>query len=218
MTNHKLSLINNPQDFNDLDINSAPDHGLIAISESLTPELTLEAYRNGIFPWFNRYEPVLWWSPNPRQILQLNKYHVSKSLKKVLKKNFYEFKVNKNFLKVVNHCKDAKRIHQDGTWIDERIVKTYCALNKNNNAISFELYEKDILIAGIYGVLIKHIFYGESMFHLKDNASKICFFYMHEWLANKNVSVIDAQVESKHIKQWGGELVPRARFIDIIKG
>ena len=127
MTNHKLSLINNPQDFNDLDINSAPDHGLIAISESLTPELTLEAYRNGIFPWFNRDEPVLWWSPNPRQILQLNKYHVSKSLKKVLKKKFYEFKINKNFLKVVNHCKNAKRVHQDGTWIDERIVKTYCA-------------------------------------------------------------------------------------------
>ena len=126
------------------------------------------------------------------------------------------FKINKNFPAVIRACKRVQRNHS-GTWIDARIIDNYTRLHQIGHAHSFEIYNmEDSLVGGIYGVLTKNVFFGESMFHLENNASKVCFYFLSKWLKEKGVRVIDAQVESEHISQWGGELISRDKFMDII--
>ena len=216
MKRNKIIFIESPSDFKKLNLSSTPDHGLVAFSNKLTPQLIIAAYKHGIFPWFNADEPILWWSPNPRQILNINNLHTSRSLKKIINKNNYKFSINNQFKQVIELCKMVKRKNQKGTWIDNRVISAYYDLHQMGVAHSFELYDDNELIAGVYGLIIKNIFFGESMFHLKSNTSKICFFHMCQFLIKQGIQIIDAQVESEHIKKWGGTLVTREEFLAII--
>lgn len=213
---NKILLIKEPSDFNDINFANISEDGLVGISTELNIDLILSSYKLGIFPWFNENEPILWWSPNPRQVLFIDKYKPSKSLFKEIKKNKFIFKINKNFPAVIHICRNVKR-KQSGTWIDARIINNYTRLHQIGHAHSFEIYNmKDSLVGGIYGILNQNVFFGESMFHLENNASKVCFYYLCKWLKEKGVRVIDAQVKSEHISQWGGELISRDKFMDII--
>ena len=213
---NKILLIREPSDFNNINFANISEDGLVGISAELNIDLILSSYKLGIFPWFNENEPVLWWSPNPRQVLFIDKYKPSKSLLKEIKKNKFIFKINKNFPAVIRACRNVQR-NQSGTWIDARIIDNYTRLHQFGHAYSFEIYNmEDRLVGGIYGVLTKNVFFGESMFHLENNASKVCFYFLSKWLKEKGVRVIDAQVESKHISEWGGELISRDKFMDII--
>ena len=213
---NKILIIREPSDFNNINFANISDDGLVGISPELNVDLIQSSYKLGIFPWFNENEPILWWSPNPRQVLFIDKYKPSKSLLKEIKKNKFVFKINKNFPAVIRACKRVQR-NQSGTWIDGRIIDNYTRLHQIGSAHSFEIYNmEDSLVGGIYGVLTKNVFFGESMFHLENNASKICFYFLSKWLKEKGVRVIDAQVESEHISQWGGELISRDKFMDII--
>lgn len=213
---NKILLIREPSDFNTINFTNVSDDGLVGISAELNIDLILSSYKLGIFPWFNENEPILWWSPNPRQVLFIDKYKPSKSLLKEIKKNKFIFKINKNFPAVIHACRNVQR-NQSGTWIDARIIDNYTRLHQIGHAHSFEIYNmENNLVGGIYGVLTKNVFFGESMFHLENNASKVCFYFLSKWLKEKGVRVIDAQVESEHISQWGGELISRDKFMDII--
>ena len=212
----KILLIREPSDFNDINFANISDDGLVGISAELNIDLIQSSYKLGIFPWFNENEPILWWSPNPRQVLFIDKYKPSKSLLREIKKNKFIFEINRNFPAVIHACRNVQR-KQSGTWIDARIIDNYTRLNQIGYAHSFEIYNlEDSLVGGIYGILTKNIFFGESMFHLENNASKVCFYFLSKWLKEKGVRVIDAQVESEHISQWGGELISRDKFMDII--
>lgn len=213
---NKILLIREPSDFNNINFANISEDGLVGISAELNIDLILSSYKLGIFPWFNENEPILWWSPNPRQVLFIDKYKPSKSLLKEIKKNKFIFKVNKNFPAVIRACKRVQR-NQYGTWIDARIIDNYTRLHQIGYAHSFEVYNlENALVGGIYGMLTKTAFFGESMFHLENNASKVCFYYLCRWLKDKGIGVIDAQVKSEHISQWGGELISRDKFMDII--
>ena len=213
---NKILLIREPSDFNNINFANISEDGLVGISAELNIDLILSSYKLGIFPWFNENEPVLWWSPNPRQVLFIDKYKPSKSLLKEIKKNKFIFKINKNFPAVIRACRNVQR-NQSGTWIDARIIDNYTKLHQTGHAHSFEIYDmENSLVGGIYGILTKNIFFGESMFHLENNASKVCFYFLYKWLKEKGVRVIDAQVKSEHISQWGGELISRDKFMDII--
>ena len=212
----KILLIREPSDFNDINFANISDDGLVGISAELNIDLIQSSYKLGIFPWFNENEPILWWSPNPRQVLFIDKYKPSKSLLREIKKNKFIFEINRNFPAVIHACRNVQR-QQSGTWIDARIIDNYTRLNQIGYAHSFEIYNlEDSLVGGIYGILTKNIFFGESMFHLENNASKVCFYFLSKWLKERGVSVIDAQVESEHISDWGGELISRDKFMDII--
>ena len=213
---NKILLIREPSDFYTINFTNISDDGLVGISAELNIDLIQSSYKLGIFPWFNENEPILWWSPNPRQVLFIDKYKPSKSLLKEIKKNKFIFKINKNFPAVIHACRNVQR-NQTGTWIDARIIDNYTRLHQIGHAHSFEIYNmENNLVGGIYGILTKNVFFGESMFHLENNASKVCFYFLCEWLKEKGVRVIDAQVESEHISQWGGELISRDKFMDII--
>ena len=212
----KILLIREPSDFNDINFANISDDGLVGISAELNIDLIQSSYKLGIFPWFNENEPILWWSPNPRQVLFIDKYKPSKSLLREIKKNKIIFEINRNFPAVIHACRNVKR-KRSGKWIDARIIDNYTRLNQIGYAHSFEIYNlEDSLVGGIYGILTKNIFFGESMFHLENNASKVCFYFLSKWLKERGVSVIDAQVESEHISDWGGELISRDKFMDII--
>ena len=213
---NKILLIREPSDFNNINFANISEDGLVGISAELNIDLILSSYKLGIFPWFNENEPILWWSPNPRQVLFIDKYKPSKSLLKEIKKNKFVFKINKNFPAVISVCRNMQR-KQSGTWIDARIIDNYTRLHQIGHAHSFEIYNmEDSLVGGIYGMLSKNVFFGESMFHLENNASKVCFYFLCKWLKEKEIKIIDAQVESEHISQWGGELISRDKFMDII--
>ena len=213
---NNILLIREPSDFNNINFANISEDGLVGISAELNIDLILSSYKLGIFPWFNENEPILWWSPNPRQVLFIDKYKPSKSLLKEIKKNKFIFKINKNFPAVIRACKRVQR-NQSGTWIDARIIDNYTRLHQIGHAHSFEICNmENRLVGGIYGVLTKNVFFGESMFHLENNASKVSFYFLCKWLKEKEIKIIDAQVESEHISQWGGELISRDKFMDII--
>ena len=156
---NKILLIREPSDFNDINFANISEDGLVGISTELNIDLILSSYKLGIFPWFNENEPVLWWSPNPRQVLFIDKYKPSKSLFKEIKKNKFIFKINKNFPAVIRACRDVQR-NQTGTWIDARIINNYSRLHQIGHAHSFEIYNmEDSLVGGIYGILTKNVFW-----------------------------------------------------------
>ena len=130
MKRNKIIFIESPSDFKELNLSSTPDHGLVALSTKLTPQLIIAAYEHGIFPWFNADEPILWWSPNPRQILYTKDLYTSRSLKRTINKNIYKFSINSQFKQVIELCKIVKRKNQNGTWIDNRIISNYSNLHQ----------------------------------------------------------------------------------------
>ena len=191
-------------------------NGLIAISNTLKSERIIEAYKQGIFPWFNQHEPILWWSPDPRLVLFPDDLKISSSLSKKIKKNDYQFKVDKNFLSVIKSCSEVKRKDQDGTWIDERMIIAYSELHQMKIAHSFEIYFNGNLVGGLYGIILDDVFFGESMFHYKTDASKIAFVLAIQYLENMGVKMIDCQMKTKHLLSFGAKEITRNHFIQLL--
>lgn len=195
------------------DVNLALDksNGLIAIGGDLSSERLIKAYQQGIFPWYGENEPVLWYTPNPRMVITPKVLHISKSLDKVLRSNQLKIKINQDFEQIIYHCRSIKRKDQDSTWIHQEMVHAYTKLYSQGLVKSVEVYQGAKLVGGLYGVSMGKVFFGESMFSLVNNASKVAFVHL---VKNMGYTLIDCQVESAHLKSMGAFNIERDVFIN----
>lgn len=192
-------------------------NGLLAAGGDLSAPRLLEAYRHGIFPWFNPGEPALWWSPDPRMVLIPGEFKISRSLAKVLRSAAYEVRCDTAFEQVMRNCA-APRCEQGGTWINEDMIAAYCALHEMGYAHSVETWIDGHLAGGLYGVSIGRMFYGESMFSHASNASKIALAHLagqlERWQADHPTKgMIDCQMNTSHLASLGAREIPRSEFI-----
>ncbi len=192
----------------------AEDDGLLAFGGDLSPERIVFAYSLGIFPWFNE-PPILWWSPNPRFVLFPEKLRVSDSMKKAIKKNYFQISFDTDFKGVIKGCRE-NRADEAGTWISNDIIIAYTKLFELGIAHSVEVRENGRLVGGLYGLLIGTVFYGESMFHRTTNASKAGFIELVQKLKNAGCKLIDCQVYTKHLESLGAENLDRESFMQIL--
>lgn len=188
-----------------------PD-GLLAAGGDLSPRRLLSAYRHGIFPWYSAGQPILWWSPDPRTVLYPDELHVSRSLRKTLRKGEYEVRYDTAFNEVIRSCA-APRGDGQGTWLTEEMVEAYCLLHRLGHAHSAEAWCKGELVGGLYGVAIGGVFFGESMFAHRPDASKVAFVHLVMRLKEAGYGLIDCQVASAHLARFGAVSIPRQRFI-----
>jgi leucyl/phenylalanyl-tRNA--protein transferase len=195
----------------------AEKSGLLAVGGDLSPERLIQAYANGIFPWYSNGEPILWWSPDPRMVLFPNKLKVSKSLKQSIRNKSFEVRFDSNFETVIENCAQVPRKGQPGTWITKEMKRAYIQLYNNGIAHSVETYIDDELAGGLYGISIGATFFGESMFQTKNDASKVALFHLVERIKEWNFKFIDAQVETDHMKTMGAENISRNEFLEILK-
>jgi leucyl/phenylalanyl-tRNA---protein transferase len=199
------------------DPNMADDDGLIAVGGNLSVEYLTAAYTQGLFPWFNEGEPILWWSPNPRMILFPRDFKCSKSLLQSIRNKRFEVKADERFEKIIRHCANVKREGQKGTWISEEIIKSYTNMHIHGLAHSIETYQEGILVGGLYGVSLGNIFFGESMFHLVSDASKVALYYLTRLMLKWDFQFIDVQQSTKHLRSMGAKDIPRDVFIRMLK-
>ena len=192
-----------------------PD-GLLAAGGDLSTERLLLAYRNGIFPWYNEDEIPLWWSPDPRFVLFPGELKVSKSMKQLMNRDYFEFRTDTVFEKVIISCSKAKRKGADGTWISDEIAEAYTGLHGLGYAHSAEAWRNGTLVGGLYGVKLGNIFFGESMFSLESNASKFAFIRWVQLLQRQGVQLIDCQVHTPHLESLGAKMIPRKEFIEML--
>lgn len=188
-------------------------NGLLAMGGDLSVATLLTAYQAGIFPWYNEGEPILWWSPNPRMVLKVDELKVRKSLSKVLRNTPYRVTCDQAFAQIIAACRQVPRVGQAGTWLQPEVVQAYCALHEAGYAHSFETWENGVLVGGFYGVAIGLMFYGESMFHLTDDASKKAFFHGVQHLQHHGFQWIDCQMHTDYLASFGAKLIPRADLI-----
>jgi len=195
---------------------SEPD-GLLAMGGDLSTERLLLAYRSGIFPWFDGDTP-LWWSPNPRFVLFPHELKVSKSMKQLIKKQAFDFTIDKAFAQVISNCKTSPRKDQDGTWITNEVKAAYIQLHQLGYAHSAEAWVNGELVGGCYGIRMGHVFFGESMFSKSPNSSKYAFInYVHA-LQKENIALIDCQVYTPHLESLGARMIEREKFIELLNG
>lgn len=196
--------------------NEAMEDGLLAIGGDLSIERLLLAYRSGIFPWYNDDIP-LWWHPDPRFVLFPEKLLVSKSMKQVIAKNTFDFKVNYSFKEVITNCKNIDRKEQDGTWINNIVIDAYTQLHNLGFAHSAEAWQDDKLVGGLYGIKLGKVFFGESMFSHKSNASKFAFIKYVQELLKEGIVLIDCQVYTEHLESLGAKMISRDDFMLMLK-
>lgn len=192
-----------------------PD-GLLAIGGDLDTERLLLAYHNGIFPWYDEDVPM-WWCPDPRFVLFPHNLKVSKSMRPLLNKNAFDFKVNTAFEEVMNNCQKIFRKDQDGTWINRDIINAYTRLHRLGYAHSAEAWKDGELVGGLYGVRLGNVFFGESMFSKASNASKYAFIKYIQWLQQDGVVLVDCQVHTEHLESLGASMIPRREFTELLK-
>ncbi|MGI9319460.1 MAG: leucyl/phenylalanyl-tRNA--protein transferase, partial [bacterium] len=186
--------------------------GLLAMGGDLSPERLLLAYKSGIFPWFNYGDPILWWSPDPRCVIFPDQFIPSRSLKKTIRNRGYRFTLDTAFDQVIQRCAGVRK-GQPGTWITKDMQKAYAKLHALGIAHSAEVWEQDSLIGGLYGVALGSIFFGESMFSTKSDASKVALACLIEKLVAWKFTLIDCQVSSPHILSLGAVEIPRTVFM-----
>jgi leucyl/phenylalanyl-tRNA---protein transferase len=196
-------------------VNLAEPDGLLAIGGDLSPERLLFAYKQGIFPWYEG-EYILWWSPDPRFVLFPGELKISKSMRALLKKNTFDFTINKAFEKVIHECKNIKRPGQRGTWITDEVEIAYRRMHELGYAISAETWKDGLLVGGAYGLKLGKIFFGESMFSKINNASKYAFIQLVQHLKQEGVELIDCQVYTEHLESLGAKMVSRKEFTNTI--
>jgi leucyl/phenylalanyl-tRNA---protein transferase len=211
-----IALLSNHDPFPKTDQALIEPNGLIAISKTLEAKKIIEAYKQGIFPWFNEHEPILWWSPDPRLILFPEDLIISSSLSKKIRKNNYRFLIDNDFSSIIKHCSEIKRKGQDGTWIDDRIINAYTELHQSKIAHSFEIYINENLVGGLYGIVLDGVFFGESMFHYERDASKIAFVLAIQHLKNMGIKMVDCQMKTNHLLSLGAKEISRDRFIQLL--
>ncbi|MDN5089342.1 leucyl/phenylalanyl-tRNA--protein transferase [Aliarcobacter butzleri] len=191
---------------------------LVAIGGDFHPQRLLNAYENGIFPWFiDDLGYIHWFSPQKRMVLYPENFKVSKSLKKSITNKGFVVKSNENFEEVIRSCAKIKRKHEDGTWISEEFIKAYTNLYELDIAFSIECYLKDELVGGLYGVLIGDIFCGESMFSLVPDASKVAFYHLCQQAKQNGIKIIDCQVYNDHLASLGAFEITRNKYFNLLK-
>ncbi|MDA9319141.1 leucyl/phenylalanyl-tRNA--protein transferase [Flavobacteriaceae bacterium] len=195
---------------------SANNDGIVAIGGDLDPKRILQAYKQGIFPWFESDDYLVWWSPDPRMVLFPAKLKISKSTKKILKDGSFNVTFNQSFDQVVECCASVKRFGQNGTWITEGLKKAYNLLHKEGHAFSVEVWKDFELVGGLYGIDLGDVFCGESMFSKENNASKIGFIHLIKELTKNGYKLIDCQVPSAHLKSLGAEEISREQFLNFL--
>lgn len=212
------------------DLNNANQDGLLATGGDLSVDTLVSAYSQGIFPWFNQNQPILWWSPNPRLVLFPNEVKISRSLAKCLRKKHYKVTVNKAFEEIIENCasrcqKPAQRpSHRadfvqaiEETWITQSMQEAYIALHQQSYAHSIEVWQQDTLVGGLYGLALGKVFFGESMFSSATDASKVALASLCTWLRAHNWKVIDCQVSSSHLLSLGAREIARSEFISYLQ-
>ncbi|SET04363.1 leucyl/phenylalanyl-tRNA--protein transferase [Nitrosomonas marina] len=210
-----IAFLSSESSFPPLDKALTEPNGLLAIGGDLSPARLIDAYRQGIFPWFNENEPILWWSPDPRMVLYPKELTISRSLRKSINKNSYHIRTDSQFATVMQACA-APRKNQPGTWIHPEMVAAYSALHEIGLAHSVETWIDDELAGGLYGIAMGKVFFGESMFSRKPDASKIAFVYLVRQLLQWEYVVIDCQVKTAHLASFGAREIPRAEFSQIL--
>lgn len=191
--------------------------GLLAIGGDLSSERLLQAYKMGIFPWYNEGEEILWWSPDPRFILFPKELYVSKSMKKLIDRKVFKVTFNSNFNDVIRNCKEISRTGQEGTWITDEMEMSYIKLHKKGIAHSVEVWDDDELVGGLYGIRLGSIFFGESMFSKKSNASKFGFIQWVRNLQKEGTVLIDCQIPTDHLTSLGAREIPRKEFLNYLQ-
>ncbi len=196
------------------DPNLASSEGLLAAGGDLSCRRLLDAYRKGIFPWYSDNQPILWWSPDPRSILYPQNLHISKSLHKTLRKEIFTTTFDQAFTTVIESCAHGEtRKEQSGTWITGEMRAAYCRLHELGYAHSVESWQDGVLVGGLYGIALGAAFFGESMFSLRTDASKVALTVLVEQLRKWQFHFIDCQVQSAHLDSMGAINIPRSRFL-----
>jgi leucyl/phenylalanyl-tRNA--protein transferase len=196
-------------------VDSASPEGLLAVGGDLHPERLLEAYRHGIFPWYDDDQPILWWSPDPRTVLFPPKLHISRSLKRSLRPGIFSVTFDTCFREVMQHCAGPRPQYPDGgTWITAEMLDAYTTLHKQGYAHSVESWQEGELVGGLYGVALGGAFFAESMFTRVPDASKVALVSLVRQLQTWEFRIIDCQQASPHVMRFGAEEIPRRNFLD----
>jgi leucyl/phenylalanyl-tRNA--protein transferase len=195
----------------------AEEGGLLAVGGDLTPRRLLTAYSHGIFPWYSEGQPILWHAPDPRFVLEPSQLHVPKSLRKSMKKGYFDVRLDTAFESVIDACAKTPRPGQHGTWITREMRDAYLELHRLGVAHSAESWHEGSLMGGLYGVALGSVFFGESMFAWAPEASKVAFARLVEQLAAWGFTLIDCQMETQHLARFGAEGWPRSRFLSALR-
>jgi leucyl/phenylalanyl-tRNA--protein transferase len=205
----------NPSDLRFPPVEQASPDGLLAVGGDLRPERLLEAYRHGIFPWYNDDQPILWWSPDPRTVIFPGKLHISRSLKRSLRPGIFSVTLDTCFLDVMQRCAGPRSQYPDGgTWITAEMLEAYTRLHELGYAHSVETWQEGELVGGLYGVALGGAFFAESMFTRVPDASKVALVFLVRQLHAWGFRIIDCQQASSHVMRFGAEEIPRRDFLD----
>ena len=197
-------------------VDGASPDGVLCTGGNLSPGMLLSAYRQGVFPWFNDEDPIVWWSPDPRFILLPRELHVSGTMRKILKKRPYELRLDTAFSAVIQACSTTPRPGQRGTWITGDMIEAYERLHALGYAHSVEAWKDGRLEGGLYGLSLGSAFFGESMFSLEPDASKAAFLPFVWLLAEAGFTLVDSQVRTAHVESMGGRNVPRDEYLAML--
>ncbi len=197
-------------------VEQADKFGLLAFGGDLLPERLMLAYRSGIFPWFQEDEPILWWSPPKRMVLFFNELKVSKSMRNIINRGMFKVTFDQDFEAVIRNCSSITREGQEGTWINEDMINAYLKLHELGFAKSVEVWQDGILVGGLYGVDLGHVFCGESMFSKVSNASKMAFIALSRSLQAKGYALLDCQLHNDYLESLGCREIARNEFMQIV--
>jgi leucyl/phenylalanyl-tRNA---protein transferase len=193
-----------------------PD-GLLAVGGDLSSQRLLLAYRLGIFPWYSDDMPILWWSPDPRLVLFPAEMKTSRSLRRTVKKGRFQVTCDRAFDQVIVQCGELRELRGEGTWLTSEMIEAYCGLHRKGHAHSVESWLDGELVGGLYGVSLGRVFFGESMFSLVSDASKVAFVHLVQWVTEWGYELIDCQVATAHLKRFGAREIPRPIFLTLVR-
>ena len=191
--------------------------GIIAFGGDLRPERLILAYQNGIFPWYNEGEPIIWYCPEDRMVLFPHELRISKSMRQLMRNNTFRITSNTAFEQVISQCQKSPRKDQLGTWITNDMKQAYLKLHELGFAKSIEVWQDDKLVGGLYGIDLGHIFCGESMFSKESNTSKLAFIHLVQQLEKEQYKLIDCQVYNEHLESLGAREISRSEFIGFLR-
>ena len=206
--------------FPDVELALTEPDGLLAVGGDLSVERLIAAYQQGIFPWYSEGQPILWWSPDPRMVLEPKDIKVSRSLAKTIRKQEFKITFDKSFREVITACSESrleKGQIQDETWILDEMIEAYVQLHEQGYAHSVECWQDEKLVGGLYGISIGKVFFGESMFSRVSDASKIAFVSLAKQLEKWDFNLIDCQVYTSHLESLGASMISRQQFISLLQ-
>jgi len=205
-----------PNDILFPDPGMAEEDGLLAVGGDLSVERLLVAYSNGIFPWYSEGQPILWWSPNPRMLLFPKDFKRHKNLRRTIESGKFEVKFDSNFIGVISNCSEISRKEQPGTWITSEMKAAYIRLHQLGFAHSVETYLEGKLVGGLYGISLGGVFFGESMFHLVSDASKVALWYLVDRVLDWGFDFVDVQQDTGHLRSLGAMTIERKKFLILL--